>query len=71
MRALILSCNTGGGHNAAGQALLEKFQELARPYGVPAAVIPHQIYGLIDGNALLDMAVRLAAGKQEGEKQDG
>ena len=28
MRALILSCNTGGGHNAAGQALLEKFQEL-------------------------------------------
>ena len=50
---------------------LEKFQELARPYGVPTAVIPHQIYGLIDGNALLDMAVRLAAGKQEGEKQDG
>ena len=38
---------------------LEKFQELARPYGVPVAVIPHQVYGLIDGNALLDQAIEL------------
>lgn len=27
MRVLILSCNTGGGHNACGKALLEMFQE--------------------------------------------
>ena len=26
MRVLILSCNTGGGHNAAGRAILEAFQ---------------------------------------------
>ncbi|MEI3194263.1 MAG: hypothetical protein V8S22_10380 [Lachnospiraceae bacterium] len=27
MKALILSCNTGGGHNAAGAALKEMLEE--------------------------------------------
>ena len=27
MKALILSCNTGGGHNAAGAALREMLEE--------------------------------------------
>lgn len=31
MRALILSCNTGEGHNAAGRAMLEKMQSLGIP----------------------------------------
>lgn len=37
MRALILSCNTGGGHNAAAQAIAEKF----RAHGDEAEVLDY------------------------------
>ncbi len=37
--------------------VIENFKKLAEPYNVPVAVIPHEIYGLIDGDALLDFAI--------------
>lgn len=30
MKALILSCNTGGGHNSAARAIAEEMQERGR-----------------------------------------
>ena len=52
--------------------VLEQFKALAEPYGVPVVVIPHRIYGLIDGNAMLDLAIEAINQKNnnvEGEKQ--
>ncbi len=37
--------------------IVKQFENLAAPYNVPVAVIPHRIYGLIDGEALLDFAI--------------
>lgn len=37
--------------------VVDQFKALAKPYHVPVAVIPHRIYGLIDGEALLDYAI--------------
>lgn len=50
MKPLILSCNTGGGHNAAGKALLEQF----RADGIPAdfadalAIAGHSVSHRVD-----------------------
>lgn len=38
---------------------LEKFQKLAAPYNVKAAVIPKDIYGMIDGERLIAFAQKL------------
>ncbi len=38
MKALILSCNTGGGHNAAGKALLEELNRRAIPAAMEDAL---------------------------------
>ncbi len=39
--------------------IVDQFEKLAAPYNVPVAVIPHRIYGLIDGEALLDLSISL------------
>lgn len=36
---------------------LEEFEEIAAPYHIPVAVIPQNIYGALDGDALVDFAV--------------
>lgn len=36
---------------------LKAFQEMAAPYGVPVIVIPEEIYSMLDGAALLDLAL--------------
>ena len=38
---------------------LDEFIKIAKPYNVPVAVIPNDIYGLLDGEALLDFALRM------------
>lgn len=38
MRVLILSCDTGGGHNACGEALRESFEDLAVPCQIENAL---------------------------------
>lgn len=38
MRVLILSCDTGGGHNACGEALREAFEDLAVPCQIENAL---------------------------------
>lgn len=45
--------------------IVDQFKKLAEPYGVPVAVIPHRIYGLIDGEALLDLAIKTIEEKKE------
>lgn len=45
-----------GPHYAAE---LPKYEELAKPYGVPVCVIPQDIYAQLDGVALVEMALRL------------
>lgn len=40
---------------------LDKFKELAKPYGVAVAVIPQDIYGTLDGARLLEMAEKMVA----------
>jgi cellobiose PTS system EIIB component len=39
---------------------LEKFRKLAEPYGVNVDVIPREIYGMVDGQGLLDFAQKVA-----------
>lgn len=36
---------------------LPKYEELAKPYGVPVMVIPQDVYAQLDGNRLLDLAI--------------
>lgn len=36
---------------------LEAFKEMAKDYGFPVVVIPEEIYSMIDGPALLDLAL--------------
>ena len=37
---------------------LEEFKEQAKPYGLPVAVIPKEIYGTLDGAALVDFVLK-------------
>ncbi|SCH92501.1 Lichenan-specific phosphotransferase enzyme IIB component [uncultured Clostridium sp.] len=37
---------------------LEEFEEMAKPYNIPVAVIPQNIYGALDGEALIDFALK-------------
>lgn len=37
---------------------LEEFEEMAKPYGIPVAVIPQDIYGALNGEGLVDFAIR-------------
>ena len=42
MKVLILSCKTGGGHDAAGRAILEQLQQMGEEaYLFDAIVMPH------------------------------
>lgn len=34
---------------------LDKFQDLAKPYGVAVAVIPQDVYGALDGARILEL----------------
>lgn len=36
---------------------LEAFQDMAAPYNIPVIVIPEEIYSLLDGKALLELAL--------------
>lgn len=38
---------------------LEEFKEMAEPYGIPVAVIPQQVYGTLDGDSLVELAMQL------------
>ena len=42
---------------------LEKFQEIAKPYGVQVGVIPDKIYGSLDANGLIEFAKEIAKGE--------
>lgn len=42
---------------------LDKFQDLAKPYGVAVAVIPQDVYGALDGARILEIAMELAKQK--------
>ncbi|MBC2675820.1 PTS sugar transporter subunit IIB [Listeria booriae] len=37
--------------------LQEEMKALGKPYGVPVVVIPQSIYGMLDGEQLLDLAM--------------
>lgn len=37
---------------------LEEFEEIAEPYGIPVAVIPKEIYGALDGEGLVEFALK-------------
>lgn len=37
---------------------LEAFSKMAEPYGVPVVVIPEDVYSMLDGEGLLDLALR-------------
>lgn len=39
---------------------LDKFQALAKPHGVPVAIIPQDIYATLDGSKLLALAMDVA-----------
>lgn len=43
-----------GPHFAVHQ---ETFSKMAEPYHVPVVVIPQAIYGMLDGNSLVDLAM--------------
>lgn len=36
---------------------LQAFKDMAAPYKIPVIVIPEEIYSMLDGGALLDMAI--------------
>lgn len=36
---------------------LKAFEEMAAPYDIPVIVIPEEIYSMLDGKALLELAV--------------
>ena len=36
---------------------LDAFQDMAAPYNIPVIVIPEEIYSLLDGKALLELAL--------------
>ena len=44
------------GPHYAGQK--DEFEQQAKPYGVPVAVIPQEIYGSLNGDALLDLILK-------------
>lgn len=43
------------------ESYLETMKKQAEPYGVPVKVIPKQIYAMIDGDALVDLALQTVA----------
>ncbi|MCM3699689.1 PTS sugar transporter subunit IIB [Paenibacillus macerans] len=43
---------------------LNNFSKLAAPFNVPVAVIPKEIYGMIDGEKLLEFALSLVEHKE-------
>lgn len=45
----------------------EAFDELAKGYKVPVLVIPEDVYSLIDGNRLIDIAIEAIETNREGE----
>lgn len=51
-----------GPHYAAE---LDKFQTLANPYGVPAMVIPQDIYAMLDGERLLKLVMETMDKKEQ------
>lgn len=40
---------------------LESMTEMAKPHNVPVAVIPKEVYGMMDGEKLLDLALETMA----------
>lgn len=37
---------------------LDEFEEIAEPYDIPVAVIPQSIYGALDGEGLVEFALK-------------
>lgn len=71
MEALILSCGTGGGHNAAGKAIKEELTlrghnaVMINPYNLAGEKLPKRVDGAYiklatDARALLDLCIRWA-----------
>ena len=42
-----------------------KFTELAKPYNVAVGVIPQKVYGSLDGEKLIELAIKLHQSRQE------
>lgn len=42
---------------------LEKYQKIAKPYGVRVGVISDKIYGSLDANGLIELAQQIAKGE--------
>lgn len=36
---------------------VDSFKEQAKPYGIPVVLIPDEVYSMLNGSALLDMAI--------------
>jgi len=45
-------------------AQLDEFTEQGKPYGLPVAVIPKEVYGTLDGSALVDFILNILADHQ-------
>lgn len=43
----------------------EQFEKMAEPFNVPVLVIPKQIYGLLDGEKLIELALNALAPQPE------
>ncbi|MDN4084532.1 PTS sugar transporter subunit IIB [Paenibacillus polymyxa] len=43
----------------------EKFSEIAKQYNVPVEVIPQKIYGMLDGDKLLNFAIQIVQNDAE------
>lgn len=43
---------------------LEHFTQVGAPYGVAVGVIPNEIYGMVDGKGLVELAADMAKEKQ-------
>ena len=42
---------------------LADYEEIAKPYGIPVAVIPQEIYGTLDGERLVEFAMNILSKK--------
>ena len=42
---------------------LDEFEEIAEPYHIPVAVIPQQIYGALNGDALVEFTLQTLRGQ--------
>ena len=46
---------------------LDAFKEMAKEFSVPVVVIPEDTYSMLDGNALIDLAISTIDSNRKGE----